>query len=94
MPTANKTLQEALLELDSNSVQIQGAIDILDSYFEDIFSWLLKCEDIFGFEKLSGYGQTRIYGFLAERFMPYWFKKNANVATMPIIFYDIKKDFN
>ena len=29
-------MKEKLLELDSNSVQIQGAIDILDSYFEDI----------------------------------------------------------
>ena len=29
-------MKEKLLELDSNSVQIQGALDILDSYFEDI----------------------------------------------------------
>ncbi len=30
-------MKEKLLELDSNSVQIQGALDILDSYFEDIY---------------------------------------------------------
>ena len=29
-------MKENLLELDSNSVQIQGALDILDSYFEEI----------------------------------------------------------
>ena len=66
----------------------------IKNYYESIFNWLFKCENIFGFENLSGYGQTRIYGFLAERFMPYWFKKNSKVATLPIIFYDIKNDFN
>ena len=29
-------MKENLLDLDSNSVQIQGALDILDSYFEEI----------------------------------------------------------
>ena len=29
-------MKEDLLDLDSNSVQIQGALDILDSYFEDV----------------------------------------------------------
>ena len=37
---------------------------------------------------------TRIYGFLAERFMSYWFQKNTKSITMPIIFYDIRKDIN
>ena len=65
---------------------------ILNQYYETIFPWLEKCEKIFGFEHLSGYGLTRIYGFLAERFMSYWFQKNANHMTMPIIFYDIRND--
>ena len=29
-------MKENLLNLDSNSVQIKGALDILDSYFEEI----------------------------------------------------------
>ena len=66
----------------------------LQKYYEDLFPWLEKCEKIFGFENLEGYGKTRIYGFLAERFMSYWFKKNTKYATIPIIFYDIRKDFN
>jgi hypothetical protein len=37
-------------------------------------NWLDECEKIFGFN-LDGYGKVRIYGFLAERFLPYWFKK-------------------
>jgi len=68
--------------------------DILIKYYEDLFPWLERCEKLFGFNNLKGYGMTRIYGFLAERFMSYWFKKNTKYTTMPIIFYDIRNDFN
>ena len=61
---------------------------ILKEYYETIFSWLSKCENLFGFD-LEGYNQIRIYGFLAERFMPYWFKKNSNTLEWPIIFDDL-----
>ena len=67
---------------------------ILKRYYEDLFPWLEKCEKLFGFEHLKGYGKIRIYGFLAERFMSYWFKKNTKHTTLPIIFYDIRKDLN
>ena len=66
----------------------------LKQYYEILFPWLEKCEKIFGFQNLESYGKMRIYGFLAERFMPYWFKKNTKCTTLPIIFYDIKKDLN
>ena len=66
----------------------------LKNYYEVIFPWLVKCEKLFGFKNLKGFGQIRIYTFLAERFMPYWFKKNTRSMTLPIIFYDIRKDFN
>ena len=66
--------------------------DILMEYYETIFPWLEKCEDIFGFEKLKGYDLTRIYGFLAERFLSYWFTKNKKFKTMNITFYDINND--
>jgi len=64
----------------------------LKNYYEDLFPWLERCEKLFGFENLKGYGLTRIYAFLAERFMPYWFKKNTKSVLMPIIFYDIRED--
>ena len=67
---------------------------ILKNYYSIIFPWLERCEKLFGFENLEGFGKIRIYGFLAERFLSYWFKKNYKYKTMPIIFYDIKKDFN
>ena len=61
---------------------------ILKDYYESVFPWLERCEKEFGFE-LEGYGLKRIYGFLAERYMSYWFKKYTNFSTMPIIFKDI-----
>ena len=66
--------------------------DLLKNYYETIFPWLEKCENIFGFKNLYGYDLTRIYGFLAERFLSYWFTKNAKFKTMNITFYDINKD--
>ena len=66
----------------------------IKSYYEDLFPWLEKCEKLFGFENLKGFGKKRIYGFLAERFMSYWFNKNTKCTTMPIIFYDIRKNLN
>ena len=66
---------------------------IIKNYYETIFPWFARCEKEFGLEKLSGY-ENRLYGFLAERFLSYWFKKNTKYKTMPIIFYDIRKNFN
>ena len=68
--------------------------EMLKKYYETLFPWLERCEKIFEFKDLSGYGKTRIYGFLAERFMSYWFQKKTSYTTMPIIFYDIRNDLN
>ena len=65
---------------------------LLLEYYETIFPWLERCEDVFGFKNLKGYDLTRIYGFLAERFLSYWFTKNAKFKTMNITFYDINND--
>ena len=66
--------------------------NILKKYYEDLFPWLERCEKIFPIHELKGFGRVRIYGFLAERFMSYWFKKNTKYTTMPIIFHDIRND--
>ena len=63
--------------------------EILFSYYESLFPWLLKCEKLFGFKNLKGYGLQRIYGFLAERYMSYWFKKYTKHTILPIQFKDI-----
>ena len=62
--------------------------EVLEKYYNSIFPWLKKCEKKFGFE-LEGYGFKRIYGFLAERYMSFWFKKYTKYKTLPILFKDI-----
>ena len=61
--------------------------EIINNYFSDQFEWLSKCEKIFGFD-LKDYDQTRLYGFLAERFLPFWFKKKTKFIEWPWIFYE------
>jgi len=65
--------------------------NLLNQYYKTIFSWLTECEKQFGFD-LHGYGQTRIYDFLAERFMPFWFNKYSKPLEWPIKFYDLRKE--
>ena len=64
---------------------------LMNDYYETIFDWLIKCEEIFGF-KLDSYGKVRIYGFLAERFLPFWFNKNSRCLEWPIVFNDLRKE--
>ena len=62
---------------------------ILEDYYKSIFPWLQRCEEEFGFDNLRGYGLQRIYGFLAERYMSFWFKKYTKFGVLPIYFKDI-----
>jgi hypothetical protein len=62
---------------------------ILFSYYESLFQWLSNCEKIFGFTELKGYGLKRIYGFLAERYLSYWFKKYTKYKVLPMQFKDL-----
>ena len=63
--------------------------NLLKEYYGSVFPWLKKCENIFGFSELKGYGMKRIYGFLAERYLSYWFQKYTNVIEYPILFKDL-----
>ena len=60
----------------------------LFKYYDTVFPWLEKCEKEFGFN-LDGYGLKRIYGFLAERFLSYWFLKNFKVKEYKILIKDL-----
>lgn len=61
--------------------------NIIKNYYESIFPWLEECEKIFGFD-LRGYGKIRIYAFLAERYLSYWFTKYTKPLLWPIIHFD------
>tara|TARA_Y100000590_G_scaffold20764_1_gene24199 strand:- start:812 stop:1639 length:828 start_codon:yes stop_codon:yes gene_type:complete len=67
--------------------------ELIIEFYKDIFSWLEKCEKKFGFN-LSGYGKIRLYAFLAERFLPFWFNKNSKVLKWPVIYYDLRNNLN
>ena len=64
---------------------------VIDMYFAEVFLWLEKCENVFGFN-LIGYNKIRMYTFLAERFLPYWFKKYTKSLEWPVVYCDINKD--
>ena len=63
---------------------------IMNEYYSVLFEWLKKCEKVFGFD-LEGYGKKRLYAFLAERFLSYWFKENTKYLEWPVFFHDLRK---
>jgi hypothetical protein len=58
---------------------------IANQWFSDLFPWLFRCEKEFGFKNLLGYDTTRLYAYLAERYLSFWFKKYTNYIEWPII---------
>ena len=50
--------------------------EIINLWFEELFKWLFHCEEEFNFEKLKGYDTGRLFAYLAERYLSYWFTKN------------------
>ena len=70
---------------------ISNSKQIINAYFQNVFKWLRDCENVFGFN-LRGYGQIRMYTFLAERYLPYWFKKYTKFLEWPVIYKDINKN--
>ena len=67
---------------------ISKSSEIIDSYFNSVFTWLNKCEEVFGFN-LKGYNKIRMYAFLAERYLPFWFKKYSKSLEWPVVYCDI-----
>ena len=64
---------------------------LIDGYFSSVFPWLKKCESVFG-QNLEGYAMKRIYAFLAERYLSYWFQKYGKPLEWPIFFFDTNKN--
>ena len=79
-------------QFNQGNMFISKSSRIIDSYFSEVFDWLNKCESIFGFD-LKGYNKIRMYTFLAERFLPYWFKKYTKVLEWPVVYCDIHKNY-
>ena len=65
--------------------------EIINRWFNDLFTWLFKCEKIFGFDNLSGYDTGRLYAYLSERYLSFWFNEFYKVKSCPWIFFDTSK---
>jgi len=66
--------------------------DILNKWFTDVFNWLERCEKVFGFKDLKGYDTKRLYAYLSERYLSFWFKKYSNSIEWPYMFIDTEKN--
>ena len=66
--------------------------NIMNNWFTDLFYWLDECEKVFGFENLKGYETTRLYAYLAERYLSFWFKKYSEYLEWSYVFLDTEKN--
>ena len=67
---------------------------ILNNWFQDLFEWLFNCEKLFGFKNLVGYDSGRLYAYLSERYLSFWFSEFCNSRNNPWIFFDPTDKFN
>ena len=61
---------------------------IVEQWFNTLFPWLLRCEKEFGFRELQGYDTQRLYAYLAERYLSFWFTKYTKTKEWPWVFFD------
>ena len=66
--------------------------EIVNRWFNTLFPWLLRCETEFGFKDLHGYDTQRLYAYLAERYLSFWFNKHTKTITWPWKFFDTSQD--
>ena len=62
---------------------------VLNKWFSDLFDWLFECEKIFGFKDLKGYDKGRLYAYLSERYLSFWFNKFYKTKNCNWTFYNI-----
>ena len=78
--------------LSPNCMFISKSSQLVNDFYENVFAWLYECEKIFGLKRTNDYGTQRMYNFLFERYMPYWFEKHSNVSFCPWLYCDLTKN--
>jgi len=65
---------------------------IIYSYYEFLFSWFVKCENIINKENnLPLLKNLRILQYINDRFLDYWMIKNYRTLCWPIAMYNNEK---
>ena len=77
--------------LSPNCMYMSNNPELVEEFYKSLFIWLKKCESVFGFKNTNEYGTQRIYTFLTERYLPFWFEKYSKVKYLPWLFYDLSK---
>lgn len=62
--------------------------NIYDRYSKEMFEWLFKCDEYLKKKKKYHNSMLRIQAFLAERYLPFWFRKYSNYTEWPWVFCD------
>ena len=66
---------------------------IINHYSSVIFKWFLKCEQIINKNNnLPLIKNARVFQYINERFLDYWFNKYYRVLRWPIIMYNENLD--
>jgi hypothetical protein len=87
-----RTFVETQPSFNANNILICKSAELYSDYCKSLFQWLEKCEPLFGFDPNRKYNLIRVYAFLSERYLSYWFKKNSNYIRWPLKFHDITND--
>ena len=80
------TLKGIIIKLTNINLNKNGTSITLQSIKNCLKNF--QTEKIFGFSDLKDYETGRMYAYLAERYLPFWFKKYSNTRTWPIYFHD------
>ena len=68
-------------------------VKIINRYSSLIFEWFLKCENIINKNNnLPLINNSRIFQYINERFLDYWFSKYYKVLRWPMIMYNLDKN--
>lgn len=93
-PCERKDFNDFVLSKNSfnrGNIFICRSKNIIRKFYDSVIPWLERCEKEFGLNDNWGYNK-RIYGFLGERYLPYWFTKYYKCINWPVFFYDPTKE--
>jgi hypothetical protein len=93
-PCERKDFNDFVLSKNSfnrGNIFICRSKNIIRKFYDSVIPWLERCEKKFGLNNNWGYNK-RIYGFLGERYLPYWFTKYYKCINWPVFFYDPTKE--